>query len=130
MDQNHLETLLEQIHGDVRLVAEGLDGVNQRLDRHDQRFDQMDRRFEQMELSFGKLTLRMDGMEASMGRMERRLGGVETRLDGVESTMAGVLADTRAIKRGMGVLQSIANDHESRIQGLENTTRDHLAGHS
>jgi hypothetical protein len=72
----------------------------------------------------------LDGVETRLDGVETHLDGVETRLDGVDSKLEHVVTDTRDIKRGLGVLQAIASDHEGRIQGLEFSLRDHLASHN
>ena len=102
MEQKHFEILLENMHGDIKLVAEGV----------------------------GQLSQRVDNLTEAVGGLTERVAAVETRLDGVETRLENIEVDVREIKQGMGVLTSICSNHESRLQTVEYTLRDHLAGHS
>lgn len=51
-------------------------------------------------------------------------------LDVLEAVQKVMKSDLRDIKRNMGLLNSIANDHESRLQGVESQLKDHLDNHS
>lgn len=55
---------------------------------------------------------------------------VDNRLDRLEAGQETIKVDVRDIKRTVGLLHSIANDHENRLQKVETTLRDHLDNHS
>ncbi len=60
----------------------------------------------------------LSGVNEHLERVEGRLGTVEGRLDGLDRLEAGqevIKTDARDIKRNMGLLNSIANDHEIRL---------------
>ncbi len=92
MEKNHFEILLEHIESNTQLLAEGLVGVNERLDKVDGRLEKVD------------------------GRLDKADG----RLDRLEAGQEIIKTDVRDIKRNMGLINSIANDHETRLQGVEN----------
>jgi len=74
-----------------------------------EKFDLVDDRLDRLETGHEKL-------EAGHARLE---AGQET-----------IKVDVRDIKRTVGLLHSIANDHETRLQNVETTLRDHLDDHS
>jgi len=48
---------------------------------------------------------------------------VDKRLDEFALTLGDVKSDVRDVKRSVGLFHSIANDHEARIQSLEESIR-------
>lgn len=105
MEKEHFEILLEEMRSNFQLAFEGLDGVNGRLDH----------------------------IEAWQTAVEGRLDGIdrlEAGLEVVKTDLEVVKTDVRDMKRNQGLLNSIANDHESRLQGVESKLKDHLENHS
>jgi hypothetical protein len=105
MEKDHFEILLEEMRSNFQLAFEGLDGVNGRLDR---------------------VEGRLDNVEGHLDGIDR----LEAGLDFVKTELGVVKTDVREMKRNQGLLNSIANDHESRLQGVESKLKDHLENHS
>jgi hypothetical protein len=73
------------------------------------------------------------GMNERLNRLESGQEAIKEKLlvlDALEAVQKVMKSDIRDIKRNMGLLNSIANDHESRLQGVESTLKDHLENHS
>ncbi len=88
---------------------------------------------EEMKSNFQLAFEGLDGVNGRLDRVEGRLDNVEIHLEGIDRLEAGleiVKTDVREIKRNQGLLNSIANDHESRLQGVESKLKDHLENHS
>ena len=109
MKQEHFEILLERMEGNFQLAFEKFDLVDSRFEKIDARFEQMDSRFEQIDTRFAR---------------------VDSRLDRLEVGQESMKVDIRDIKRTVGLLHSIANDHQTHLQNVETTLRDHLDHHS
>lgn len=137
MKQEHIEILLEQIAGDTRLVMEGLDGVNTRLDRLEACHERDEGRLEILEggmlgLKAGLDDLRVDVKDLQVGQEKLRVD-VKDLQTGQEKLQKGqdiLKTDVRTIKRSIGLLGPVAGDHETRLQALEGSLRDHLADNS
>ena len=73
------------------------------------------------------------GVNQRLDHIESWQTTVENRLETIDRLEAGqqvLKSDVRDIKRNMGLLNSIANDHESRLQGVESQLKDHIENHS
>ena len=70
-------------------------------------------KFEVIFDGLGAVNQRLDNVEAGQARLEQG----QARL---EQSQARMQVDVRAINQTLGLLRPIANDHESRIQALEN----------
>ena len=116
MEKDHFEILLEEMKSSFRLAFESLDGVNVRLDKTDGRLENIEVRLERVEV--GQVAIGADLSETRQ-RVERLEAGQEV-----------IKSDLRDVKRNTGLLNSIANDHESRLQGVESKLKDHLENHS
>ena len=112
MEKEHFEILLEEMRSNFQLAFEGLDGVNGRLDRIE-----------------GWQTT-VEGRLEAMDRLEAGLEVVKIELGSVKTELGVVKTDVRDMKRNQGLLNSIANDHESRLQGVESKLKDHIENHS
>ena len=78
METRHFETLLEDVHSTVKLLAEGLTAVIDRLDRHDCQFQAMDRRFCVTDSRLLVITDRLDGHDQRLDQIDNRLARVES----------------------------------------------------
>lgn len=93
--KRHFNVVAESLRSDIRTLAEGVGGTNDRLDRVETRLDRVE--------------TRLDGVETRLDRVETRLAEFETR------TMAE-FSETRAVIRfSFGEL-------DRRIQSLEPTS--------
>jgi len=119
MEKEHFEILLEEMRSNFQLAFEGLDGVNGRLDRIEGWQTTVEGRLEAM-----------DRLEAGLEVVKIELGSVKTELGSVKTELGVVKTDVRDMKRNQGLLNSIANDHESRLQGVESKLKDHIENHS
>jgi hypothetical protein len=70
-----------------------------------------------------KMQLVLESVTANTERLDRFEKRVDQRFDILEK-------EAREIKRVVGLLSVIANDHETRLQTVENTLQDHLTNHS
>jgi len=73
------------------------------------------------------------GMNERLNRLESGQEAIKEKLLTQDVLVAGqevIKAELRDMKRNQGLLNSIANDHESRLQGVESKIRDHLENHS
>ena len=62
--------------------------------------------------------LALEGVAAANDRLER-----------IEAGQAEIKKDLREVKSTVGLLHSIANDHEGRLRKLEAALEDHVAEH-
>jgi hypothetical protein len=88
---------------------------------------------EEMRSNFQLAFEGLDGVNGRLDRIEGWQTTVEGRLEAMDRLEAGlevVKTDVRDMKRNQGLLNSIANDHESRLQGVESKLQDHLENHS
>lgn len=85
---------------------------------------------EEMRSSFQLAFEGHDGLNGRLEKIEGLVGNIEGRLAKLEVGQEVIKTDVRVIKRNTGLLNSIANDHETRIQGVENNLKDHIADHS
>jgi hypothetical protein len=116
MQQEHVEILLEQIAGNTQLTLEGLDIVNSRLGRLEAGHDRTEARLEIIEGGLAGLKAGQDDLRAGQEKLKADVGDLK--------------ADVRDIKCSVGLLGSVAGDHETRLQTLESTLRDHVTNHS
>ena len=73
------------------------------------------------------------GMNERLNRLESGQEAIKEKLLTQDVLVAGqevIKAELRDMKRNQGLLNSIANDHESRLQGVESKLKDHLENHS
>ena len=123
MEKAHFEILLEEMKSNFQLAFEGLDGVNGRLDKVDGRLDNVEGRLDNIEGRLGHV-------EAGQAAIKADVGETRQRAERLEAGQAVIKADVRDAKRNTGLFNSVANDHESRLQGVESSLRDHLENHS
>lgn len=69
----------------------------------------------------------LDGFKVEVREGFDRLEG---RMDALEVRMGRIELIVRDIKRTVGLLHAIANDHETRLQKVESKLEDHLNNHS
>jgi len=126
MEKDHFEILLEEMRSNFQLVFEGLDGVNGRLDSIASWQTTVENRLEAIDRLEAGLQVVMSDVRVT----NQRFDGLESGFERLESGQEVIKSDVRDIKRNMGLLNSIANDHESRLQGVESKLKDHLENHS
>ena len=123
MKQEHFEILLEQIAGNTQLALEGLDGVNTRLDRLEAGHNRTEGRLEIIEGGLSGLKAGQDDLQAGQDDLRTKYGNLQKGQDILKT-------DVRSIRRSIGLLVPLAGDHETRLQTLEVTLRDHIADNS
>jgi hypothetical protein len=126
MEKDHFEILLEHIEGNTQLLAEGLVGVNERLDRVEGRLGNVEGRLDGLD----RLEAGQQMAVSCLDRLEAGQQMAVSRLDRLEAGLEVIKSDVRDTKRNTGLLNPIANDHESRLQGVESKLKDHLDNHS
>jgi archaellum component FlaC len=106
LDKIHLTvTNIDNTHGaKIDAVSEGFNATNQRLDGIEKRLNTVEKR---------------------LNRVETHLDGVRIHLDHVENRLGNIDKGFGNIKQVNNLLQSIANDHENRLQGVESSVRGH-----
>ncbi len=62
--------------------------------------------------------------------MENRIGHVEKHIYHVESDIGEIKKDVKEIKQNTGLLTSITNYHETRLQNVESSFQEHLEKHT
>ena len=154
MEKDHFEILLEHIESNTKLLVEGQAGMNERLNRLESgqeeikekllvqdalvaghkviltRLDNLEDGQKGLEDGQKGLEDGQKGLEEGQKGLEEGQKGILTRLDKIEAGQEAIKSDTRDTRRNMGLLNSIANDHESRLQGVESKLKDHLENHS
>jgi hypothetical protein len=85
---------------------------------------------EEMKSNFRLAFEGLDGVNGRLDRIEAWQTGADGRFDNLETGQEAIKAELRDMRRNQGLLNSIANDHESRLQGVESTLKDHLDNHS
>ena len=108
-EKQYFEILLEEMRSNFRLAFEGFEIVNNRLDR----------------LESGQANL-----ESDVGVLKSDVGVLKSDVGELKSDVRELKSDVRDVKRNMGLINSIASDHETRLQNVENSLRDHLSNHS
>jgi hypothetical protein len=106
LDKIHLTvTKIENAHGaKIDAVGEGFSATNQRLDGIEKRLNSVGTRLNQVETH-------LDDMKIHLDQVENRLGGIDKGFGNM--------------KQINNLLQSITNDHENRLQGVECSVRGH-----
>ena len=112
MEKDHFEILLEHIESNTKLLAEGQAGMNERLNR----------------LESGQEEIKEKLLVQDVLVAGHKV--ILTRLDKIEAGQEVIKSDIRDTKRNTGLLNSVANDHESRLQSVESKLKDHLENHS
>lgn len=91
MNGGELRVLIEDLYGQIRLVAEGVVGTNQRLNRLASEVRKtgahLERRFNVLQAAF---TRRSEGVESRLEEVESRLNGVESGLKVVQKEIRGL----------------------------------------
>jgi hypothetical protein len=85
---------------------------------------------EEMRSNFQLAFEGLDGVNGRLDNLEAGQKEIVGRLDKLEAGVATIKIDIRDMKRNQGLLNSIANDHESRLQGVESKLKDHIENHS
>ena len=111
--RRHMGVLVEAVRDDVRQLAEGLAGTNQRLDGMRDQLAGMDQRLGGIDQRLGGVERRLDGVDQRLVDVEGRLGNVEQGLDRLGKKVEAESTETRAMIR-----VSYAQLDE-RIQSLE-----------
>ena len=70
-----------------------------------------------------KMQLVLESVAGNSERLDKFEKNVNQRFDSQDKEL-------REIRRVIGLLNVIANDHETRLQTVENTLQDHLTNHS
>lgn len=83
-NRRHFDVVAEGLRSDIRLVAEGVVMVDEKLDRFR---DEVRTQFGQVDQRFLRVEARLGGVEVRLGDVEVRLGGVEVRLGRVEARL-------------------------------------------
>jgi len=122
MEKQHFEILLEEMKSNFRLAFEGFEVVNNRLDR-------LESGQETLKSDVTDVKMHLTRVEDDQKVIKSNVKEVKLRLVRVEDGQNVVKSDVRDIKRNMGLINSIASDHETRIQKVENSLQDHLANH-
>ncbi len=121
---DRLENAIDKIHQTVvriendhnakfEVIFDGLGAVNQRLDNVEAgqtKLEQGQTRLEQ-----GQAKLEQGQAKLELGQTKLELGQAK-----LEQGHACMQVEMREINQTLGLLRPIANDHESRIQALEN----------
>jgi len=58
------------------------------------------------------------------------ISGVNNRLDRLETGQNEIKLEVREMRKAFGLIHTIASDHETRLQDLENRLDDHINSHS
>lgn len=100
--ERETRVLLEEIHGQIKLVAEQHGVVIKKLEEHDDKFERIDQRFDRLELAVMENNLQIKGLKVGQEKLE--IGQEELRVG--QERIEKKLDD------------SLAN-HEQRIRKLE-----------
>jgi archaellum component FlaC len=74
--------LLEDIQIQVRAIADGHVGLNERMDRIDARFDRLETKVDALDIKVGGLEIKVGGLETKVGGLETKVGTLETKFEG------------------------------------------------
>ena len=81
-EERGFTVLLEEVRAQFRAVAEGQQGLAQRLDRLDARMDRLETRMDRLE---SRVTFLEQTVIAEFAKVNTRLDRLEQRMDGVEA---------------------------------------------
>ncbi|MBN2358147.1 MAG: hypothetical protein JXR83_01755 [Deltaproteobacteria bacterium] len=79
-----------------------------------------------------KIDLALEGLDAVNRRLDQtnqRIDETNQRIDETNRRVANIETDVHEIKGVLGLLKSIATDHETRLQKIEHAFREHLGSH-
>lgn len=86
--KRHVDVTAESLRGEIRLVAEGVLTVDDKLERFrsevNTRFAAVDSRFDGVDKRFDGVDKRLDAVDKRLDAVDRRLEGVDKRLDALE----------------------------------------------
>ncbi|HUU00939.1 MAG TPA: hypothetical protein VM425_05795 [Myxococcota bacterium] len=97
---------------------------------HGAKFDVL---FEGQEsLKAGQESLKADvgELKADVGELKTDVGELKTDVGELKTGQREILKDLREVKSSVGLLHTIANQHEARLQKGEGTLADHMANNS
>jgi archaellum component FlaC len=101
-DTSHHEgALLEDIHDQIKGVAEAVGGLYDKVDGIDNRLERVE--------------VKVDGMDNRLGRIENKVDEIDNRLVRVENTTELI----PTIKEAITSMSSDIDDHEARLKSLE-----------
>jgi archaellum component FlaC len=110
-----IEEILDKIHSTVMKIENNhgakIDAVGEGLNATNRRLDGIEKR--------------LDSVENRLNHVETHLNGMKTHLDHVESRLSQIDKGFGNVKQTNNLLQSIANDHENRLQKVESAARGH-----
>jgi chromosome segregation ATPase len=134
VEKEHFEVILEEIKHNNQALLEGFSLMSNRFGGVETRLERVEERLEGVEL--GQIALMTDMKEVKSDISQIKTDQAEMKADinqikidqaemkndqaEVKADQAEIKLDLRDIKRSSGLLHPIANDHENRIQGLEN----------
>lgn len=130
MEKEHFEILLESIESNAKLLAEAIVGVNQHLVIVDGRLENLEGRMDRVEVGQEVIKADLRDVKERVGRLEDGQEVIKADHEVIKADQEVIKNVVRDIKRNMGLLNSIANDHETRLQGVENKLDDHIDNHS
>ncbi len=97
--KRHISVVIEDVHSKVKIIAEGVSALNDRMERVEGRLGALDERTE---------------------RIEGRLGGLEARVErGFAETQAMIKFSYAELDRRVSALEGVVAELASRVQKLE-----------
>lgn len=109
---------IEELH---RTIVEGFKRVEDRLTGHDERFARMDERFVGVDKRFVSINERFVSIDERFEAVEARIREEgETTRRHFNVMVEKVEAAVRIVAEGHGHLQTIVDNHEARLQSIEN----------
>ena len=95
--KRHTNILMEQVHREVKIVAEGHGAIIRKLEEHDKRFDKVDAKFAAIdsELNTIKMALmdtshHVDRIEKRVDRTDQRVANLEKRFDHIDDVIGRI----------------------------------------
>jgi chromosome segregation ATPase len=106
------DSRLENIDGNVKVIAEGQGAIVDRLDRVEHRLEILEVKVDKLDVRVGALEVRIEGMDRRLVRVEERLDGMDAQLVRVEERLDGV--DGRLVRVEEGLVRV-----EVRLDGVD-----------
>lgn len=96
--KRHTGSLLEDMRGDIKAIAEGHSLLNDKMDR--------------LEIKVDRLETKVDRLDSRVYRLEVKVDNIEKRLDVVENDVKYVKSDMTIVKDYIIGVDAKLNEHE------------------
>jgi archaellum component FlaC len=121
-DKNYTAVLLEEISGNVKLLAEGISGLDEKMDR---KFGEMDERFDAIDRRFGGIDARLNGMDKRFDGIDKNFKAVFEYLSRIEDEFLDLKATVERIEKKQEFNRKEIEEIKGRLEKVEESLKKH-----